>query len=226
MTVARSPSTPVSQTLWVRGGKRIFDLIFSILFLILLSPLILLAIVLIALTSPGPILFRQSRAGRDGKSFELLKLRTMRPNRTPDPSELVPLDHPEITRVGWVLRRFKIDEAPQLLCVIRGDMSLIGPRPTLLDQVEKYDDFRRRRLSLLPGITGLAQVYGNTTMSWDERILYDVAYVRCCSFGLDAFILLRTLGVIVLGEQRMSRKFAQTRYRNCVEPPADYPIGC
>ena len=119
----------------------------------------------------------------------------MRGGRTPDPKELVPLDHPEITSAGRLLRRLKIDELPQLINVLKGEMSLVGPRPTLPDQVAAYDDFRRQRLLARPGITGLAQVNGNATVPWDERILSDIAYVRLCSFTMDLGILLRTVWV-------------------------------
>jgi lipopolysaccharide/colanic/teichoic acid biosynthesis glycosyltransferase len=146
----------------------------------------------------------------------------MRGGRRPDPKELVPLDHPEITAVGRLLRRFKIDELPQLVNVLRGEMSLIGPRPTLPDQAEAYDDFRRQRLLVRPGVTGLAQVNGNTAVPWDERILFDIAYVRRCSLLMDVGILIRTVWVVVAGEQRTTRPFHTTRYTRYVSPPNGY----
>ena len=215
-------STPVSTTLWVRGGKRAFDIVAACLLLILLSPVLLLAAVLVKSTSRGPVLFVQDRAGWRGIVFRLSKFRTMRGDRTPDPKELVPLDHPEITWIGRILRRLKIDELPQLINVLRGEMSIVGPRPTLVDQVEAYDDFRRQRLLLRPGITGLAQVNGNALMSWDERILYDIAYVRRCGLLMDVGILLRTVVVIPLGETRMTRSFESTKYAEYVIAPDDY----
>ncbi|MFQ5495730.1 MAG: sugar transferase [Phycisphaerae bacterium] len=215
---ARSMST----TLWTRGGKRLFDVTVALGLLVALFPLLLLAGVLIKLTSRGRVLFVQPRAGRRGAIFQLPKLRSMRGGRTPDPNELVPLDHPEITPLGWWLRRLKIDELPQLLCVLKGEMSLVGPRPTLPDQVAAYDDFRRQRLLARPGITGLAQVNGSTALSWDERILFDIAYVRRCGFWMDLGILLRTVWVILAGESRTTRRFATTRYARLVTPPPDY----
>lgn len=214
----------VSQTLWARGIKRAADVLLAATIGIATSPVLLLAAILIKLTSPGPLWFRQPRAGQDGRVFTLTKLRTMCADRTPDARELVPLSHPEITGVGWFLRRFKIDELPQLWSVIVGDMSIIGPRPTLVEQVERYDDFRRQRLLLRPGITGLAQVYGNTTVSWDERILYDVAYVRRCSAALDLWVLLRTARVIFWGEARSALPFFDSSFARTVTPPPDYPI--
>jgi lipopolysaccharide/colanic/teichoic acid biosynthesis glycosyltransferase len=212
----------VSPTVWARFGKRAFDLTVSAILLIILSPILLLAALGVKLTSPGPLLFTQDRAGRNGVTFRVFKFRTMRGERKPDPKELVPLDHPEITGVGRFLRRFKIDELPQLLNVLRGEMSLIGPRPTLPDQAEAYDDFRRQRLLVRPGVTGLAQVNGNTAMSWDERILFDIAYVRRCSLLLDLGILMRTVLVVLAGEERTTRPFNSTRYARYVTPPQGY----
>ena len=211
--------TLVSESLWVRALKRPFDHAAALLLIVLLSPVLLLVAVLVKLTSPGPVFFTQDRAGKDARIFRLVKFRTMRGDRTPDPKELVPLHHPDITALGYVLRRFKIDEVPQLFNVLKGDMSLVGPRPTLPDQAAAYDAFRRQRLLVRPGITGLAQVYGNSLMPWDERILYDVAYVRRGGFLLDAWILLRTLLVVLLGERRMTRRFTDSPFARYVDPP-------
>ena len=148
-----APNT--SRTLWARYGKRGFDLLGTTALLIVLSPVLLLAALLVKLTSPGPILFVQERAGLNGAVFRLLKFRTMLGGRRPDAKELVPLSHPDITPVGRLLRRFKVDELPQLVNVLTGEMSLVGPRPTLPDQVAAYDEFRRQRILVRPGITGL-----------------------------------------------------------------------
>ena len=214
----------VSTTLWARGGKRAFDIVAAGTLLILLSPILLVAAALVKLTSRGTLFFSQERGGKNAATFRLVKFRTMQGGRTPDPKELVPLNHPEITRVGRLLRRSKIDELPQLIHVLTGEMSLVGPRPTLPDQVAAYDDFRRQRLLVRPGITGLAQVNGNALMPWDERILYDIAYVRRCSLMMDLGILLRTKWVLIAGEQRTTRPFRSTRYAKYVTPPDDYPI--
>ena len=211
-----------SDTVWARGLKRGFDIVGSLVVAIALSPVLLITILLVKLTSSGPLLFIQERSGVGGEPFRLFKFRTMRGGRTPDPKEIVPLDHPEITWVGRIMRRLKIDELPQLINVLGGTMSLVGPRPTLPDQVAAYDEFRRQRLLVRPGITGLAQVYGNSMASWDERILFDIAYVRRCSFMLDVSILFRTVLVIAVGERRMTRGFAKTRFRSVVAPPAGY----
>jgi len=211
--------TLVSESVWLRALKRPFDLVAALLLVLLLSPVLLLVAVLVKLTSPGPVFFTQDRVGKDARIFRLVKFRTMRGDRMPDPKELVPLHHPDITRLGYVLRRFKIDEVPQLFNVLQGEMSLVGPRPTLPDQAAAYDAFRRQRLRVRPGITGLAQVYGNSLMPWDERILYDIAYVRRGGFLLDAWILLRTLVVVLLGERRMTRRFTDSPFARYVDPP-------
>jgi lipopolysaccharide/colanic/teichoic acid biosynthesis glycosyltransferase len=216
--MAMSGEPTVSRTLWARFGKPVFDPVAATLLLVTLSPVLLLSAALIKLTTRGPLFFVQQRGGQHGQSFRLVKFRTMRADRTPDPAEIVRLDHADITAVGWFLRRLKIDELPQLLNVLAGDMSLVGPRPTLLDQVAAYDGFQRQRLTMRPGITGLAQVYAGAHVSWDERILFDVAYVRRCSLTLDGFILGRTLWVMLFGERLTTRPFHQTRYARFVKP--------
>lgn len=216
MKVIRAQNFP--KSFWTQTGKRTSDLLGAALLLVVLSPIIVLAAAMIKITSRGTLFFVQERAGRDGAIFRLVKFRTMRGGRTPDPKELVPLEHPDITRVGRVLRRLKIDELPQLYNVLRGEMSLVGPRPTLPDQVAAYDGFRRQRLMMRPGVTGLAQVYSSAAAPWDERILYDIAYVRSCGAWLDMAIILRTFLVMILGESRMSRSFASTRFSSLIDP--------
>ncbi len=214
----------LSRTLWARGGNRAFDVVVGVVLIVLTTPIWLAAGALVKSTSKGPVFFSQDRSGKDGVIFRPRKFRTMRGGRLPDAKELVPLDHPEITPVGRWLRRLKIDEMPQLLDVLTGEMSLVGPRPTLPDQVAAYDDFRRQRLLLRPGLSGLAQVHCPASRTWDERILYDVAYVRRCSLLLDMYILLRTVLVIVLGEERTARPFPQTRFAKHVTIPPDFDL--
>lgn len=212
-----------SQSFWAKLGKPCGDAVVGVIALSLCTPLLLLAALFIKVTSPGPVFFRQTRAGRNGRPFHVIKFRTMRAGRTPDPKEIVPLSHPEITPVGRVLRRMKFDELPQLFNVLRGEMSIVGPRPTLLDQVEAYDDFQRQRLLVKPGLTGLAQVYSSAAATWDERILYDVAYVRLCSPLLDFRILFRTILVVLVGESRTSRPFQSTRFARALNSQPDPP---
>ncbi len=215
-------SPPVSTSLWLNGPKRVFDVVGACSLILLLSPVLLGAALVVKLTSRGPLFFMQERGGKDGVVFRPFKFRTMRGGRRPDPKELVPLVHPDITPVGWFLRRYKIDELPQLLNVVTGEMSLVGPRPTLPDQVAAYDAFRRQRLLVRPGLTGLAQVNSNADVSWDERILFDIAYVRRCGLLLDLGIMLRTVLTILLGEKHTTRPFGNTEFASHVTPPEGY----
>ena len=192
--------------------KPLVDVVVGTVLMLLLSPVMLVATVAIRITSPGRALFVQERGGRDGVPFHSFKLRTMRTDHVHNPKELVPLTHAGVTPVGLLLRRLKIDELPQLLNVQRGDMSIVGPRPTIMDQVERYDAFQRRRLEVRPGITGLAQVNGSAATSWDERIRYDVYYVDHITPWLDLAILAKTLLVLALGEDRFARPFDQSPY--------------
>jgi len=161
--------------------------------LLVASPFLALAAVAIRLEDGGPVLYRQSRVGKDGRDFELLKLRTMVVGAERlGAGFAVDEGDPRITRVGRFLRRTSVDELPQFWNVVRGEMSVIGPRPTLRYQVERYDERQRRRLSILPGLTGWAQVNGRATLSWSERIELDVWYVEHRSAFVDLKILLRT----------------------------------
>ena len=161
--------------------------------LALASPVLALAALAVKLEDRGPVLFRQTRVGKDGENFELLKLRTMVVGaESKGAGYAVDKGDSRITRVGRLLRRTSIDELPQLWNVVRGEMSLIGPRPTLRYQVERYDERQRRRLDVLPGITGWAQIHGRASLSWDERIELDVWYVDHRSPLTDVLILLRT----------------------------------
>jgi sugar transferase EpsL len=192
------------------AAKRVIDLIVSATILLILSPFLLFVAAAIKILDPGPLLFSQIRGGWHGDPFRVYKFRTMRADRTPDPKELVPLDHPEITALGKLLRRTKIDEWPQLLNVLRGDMSLIGPRPTLLDQIEAYDEFQRWRLAVRPGCTGLAQIHGGASIEWPERIRYDVYYVARASLRIDLWVILVTPWTILRGEHRIATPFAES----------------
>jgi len=161
--------------------------------LALTSPLLAAAAVAIKLDDGGPVLFRQTRVGKDGRDFELLKLRSMSVGAEHlGAGYAVDRGDSRITRVGRFLRRTSIDELPQLWNVIRGEMSVIGPRPTLRYQVDRYSERQRRRLEARPGLTGWAQVKGRATLSWDDRIELDVWYVEHRSPLVDLKILLRT----------------------------------
>ena len=177
--------------------KRAMDLAIACLAAIVVLPLMAIIAIVIRLDSPGPALLRQTRVGRHGEDFELFKFRTMVVGaHTMGAGWLVAERDPRITRVGHFLRRWSLDELPQLFNVLRGDMSIIGPRPTLRYQVEQYTDFQRRRLEVRPGITGWAQVQGRNDLPWPQRIELDVHYVDHRSLRLDLEILRRTVRVL------------------------------
>jgi undecaprenyl phosphate N,N'-diacetylbacillosamine 1-phosphate transferase len=187
--------------MYERWGKRCVDVAVASVVFVLVLPLFPAMSVAIRLTSPGPILFRQERLGRGGVTFELLKFRTMTHVKQPRPSEgEILAGNPDVTGVGRLLRRSKLDELPQLVNVLRGDMSLVGPRPAMPGQLEKYDDRSVRRLEVRPGLTGLAQVSGNIYLDWSERWKWDTHYVDNLGFLLDCKILARTLLVVIAGD--------------------------
>jgi lipopolysaccharide/colanic/teichoic acid biosynthesis glycosyltransferase len=180
------------------AAKRALDVFGASVGLTLGAPALAAAAVAIRLDDRGPVLFRQERVGRDGQIFDVLKLRTMIVDaHTQGAGFAVDKGDSRITRIGTFLRRTSIDEIPQLWNVLRGEMSLVGPRPTLAYQVEQYTDHQRRRLTVPPGLTGWAQVNGRASLSWPERIELDVWYVEHRSFALDLRILARTVGVLL-----------------------------
>jgi lipopolysaccharide/colanic/teichoic acid biosynthesis glycosyltransferase len=180
---------------------RAVDILIATLALIVLSPLLLAAAIAIKLGSRGPVFYRQHRVGLGGAEFELLKLRTM--VRGSDPvgvGTVVGRDDPRVTRAGRFLRRSSLDEIPNLVNVLRGEMAIVGPRPTIPAQVDDYTPRQNRRHEVLPGITGWAQVQGRAGIPWEERIELDVEYVERRSAALDAGILARTVWLVITGQ--------------------------
>jgi len=179
---------------------RIFDIAIALLALAVLAPLLAIAAVAIRLGSRGPVLYRQRRVGRGGAEFELLKLRTMVLGSDPiGVGTVVTRDDPRVTGAGRVLRRTSLDELPNLVNVLRGEMAIVGPRPTIPAQVDDYTARRRRRHEVRPGITGWAQVQGRAGIPWEERIELDLEYVDRRSAWLDLRILLKTAWLLVTG---------------------------
>ena len=173
--------------------NRALDVAGASVALTLASPVLAVAALAIKLEDRGPVLYRQRRVGKDGSEFELVKLRTMVPGAEKHGAGFaVNRGDPRITRMGRLLRRLSLDELPQLWNVVRGEMSLIGPRPTLQYQVDQYTPRQRRRLEVKPGITGWAQIHGRASLPWEERIELDVWYVENRSPRVDLKILLRT----------------------------------
>jgi lipopolysaccharide/colanic/teichoic acid biosynthesis glycosyltransferase len=180
--------------------SRAIDVLIASVVLALTSPFLGVAILAIRLETPGPAIYRQRRIGRDGRPFELYKLRTMVLGADPvGIGTAVTSDDPRVTRVGAVLRRLSLDEVPNLVNVLRGEMAIVGPRPTIEAQVERYTPRQRRRLDVKPGITGWAQVNGRASLPWEERIELDVWYVEHRSPWLDLRILARTTRLLLTG---------------------------
>ncbi|HSE10588.1 MAG TPA: sugar transferase [Nocardioidaceae bacterium] len=192
------------------GGmsKRLFDVVGSLLGIIAISPLLLAVALLVKLEDGGPVLFRQTRIGRDGIEFGMMKFRSMVPDAEERLEDIRHLnesdgvlfkvkDDPRITRIGRFLRRYSIDELPQLFNVLKGDMSLVGPRPPLRDEVDAYEKDVRRRLLVRPGMTGLWQVSGRSSLSWSEAVRLDLYYVDNWSMLTDAAIIAKTVKAVV-----------------------------
>lgn len=177
--------------------KRTIDITFASLGLLILLPLFVALGIAIKLDSSGSVFFRQSRAGKSGKVFSIYKFRTMVNNaQKMGEGVFVKENDTRITRLGKFLRRSSLDELPQLINVVKGEMSLVGPRPTLPYQIENYTEYQKKRLLLRPGITGWAQVNGRNNLSWPEKIEYDVWYVSNISIFLDIKIMFKTMGVL------------------------------
>jgi exopolysaccharide biosynthesis polyprenyl glycosylphosphotransferase len=190
--------------------KGLFDRVMALTALLLLSPLLLAFALAIRLHDQGPALFTQTRVGKDGRVFRIYKFRTMVVDAEARLAELQARNEhdgvlfkmrrdPRITAIGVYLRKYSIDELPQLLNVVRGEMSLVGPRPALPDETARYADHVRRRLVVKPGLTGMWQVNGRSDLSWEDSVRLDLRYVENWSFALDLQILWKTIAVILNG---------------------------
>jgi len=186
--------------------KRLFDTAISFTVLTLLAPLLALVVLAIKLEDGGPVFYIQERVGKAGRLFRCYKFRTMihEAREKSIAEHLIQRDDPRITWVGAFIRDFAIDEVPQLINVLRGDMSLVGPRPTLPYQVERYDARQRRRLEVRPGMTGWAWINGRRTLTWPERIELDIWYVEHRSFWLDLWILIKSF-LILIGRKGLAK---------------------
>ena len=190
--------------------SRVLDVVLGAALLAITSPLLALAALAIRLESGGPVVYRQLRVGKDGEPFQLWKLRTMVPGAEAMGAGIYVLEgDTRITRVGRLLRRFSLDELPNLVNVLRGEMAVVGPRPTVQEQVDRYTDRQRRRLEVKPGITGWAQINGRTSLPWPERIELDVWYVEHRSLRLDLRIMARTARMLATGQGLYSEDLKQ-----------------
>ena len=190
------------------SGKRVFDVLASVIGLVAISPVLLITAVAVYVTDRGPVLFRQTRVGRDGRTFTMLKFRSMvldaesrlkelQGGNTTNTVMFKLKKDPRVTRVGGLIRRYSIDELPQLINIIKGDMSLIGPRPPLPREVERYSEEEMRRLRVRPGLTGLWQVSGRSNLSWEETVRLDLYYIDNWSLLQDLAILARTIHAVL-----------------------------
>lgn len=196
----------------VRSGylfvKRVIDVIGALVLLLLLSPVFLIIVICIKLDSKGTIIFRQKRLGLGGRAFVFYKFRSMCVDAEKSKTKILHLNEvsgpifkirndPRITRVGKFMRRYSLDELPQLFNVLKGDMSFVGPRPPLPDEVEQYEEWQLRRLSVIPGITCLWQISGRSKLSFDEWVKLDLQYIDSRSIWLDIIILLKTIPAVI-----------------------------
>lgn len=175
--------------------KRLFDFLAAFIGLLIISPLFLVLVICLFILNNGKPFFYQARTGKNGRIFTIIKFKTMN-DKTDDNGELLPALE-RVTKVGNLCRKFSLDELPQLINIIKGDMSLIGPRPLLPQYLQYYNVRQNRRHEVLPGITGWAQVNGRNTISWEQKFEYDVYYVEHQSFGLDFKILLKTIDKVI-----------------------------
>ena len=182
--------------------KRIVDFFIALISLILLLPLFLIIAILIKIDSRGPVFFRYERIGKNGKPFYPYKFRTMAQGAIDKGlGYTVAKNDERITKLGKFLRKWGIDEFPQLINILMGEMSLVGPRPTLRYQVESYNDFEKKRLLVLPGLAGWALIHGRNSLSWEERIKYDVWYIEHWSLWLDIKIIFKTFYLIFIKQE-------------------------
>jgi lipopolysaccharide/colanic/teichoic acid biosynthesis glycosyltransferase len=189
---------------------RPLDIALALVLLVVTAPLLGLAALAIKLESRGPVFYRQRRVGKGGRPFELVKLRTMVPGAETMGAGIYVLEgDARITRTGRLLRRFSLDELPNLINVVRGELAIVGPRPTVQEQVDRYTERQRRRLEVKPGITGWAQINGRTSLPWPERIELDVWYVEHRSLRLDLRILARTARMLATGHGLYSEELKQ-----------------
>ena len=180
--------------------KRIFDIISTIILLTFIFPFIIIIIILLFLLSGRPIFFKQKRLGKDGEIFEIIKFRTMSVENNNEKDVFVKGNDSRITRIGKVLRMLSLDELPQLFNVLKGDMSIIGPRPPLTfypKEYSEYSEFEKKRFFIKPGLTGIAQINGRNALSWDEKFLFDRFYIEHMNVNFDIIILLRSIAFVM-----------------------------
>jgi len=190
--------------------KRGFDILISLLAAVVLSLPLAVIVIAIRLGSKGPAIFRQERAGENGRPFTFYKFRAMRADVDPFGPSPKSCEDPRLTKVGKFLREYSLDELPQLFNVLKGDMSIVGPRPLYLSQIAEWDERQKKRLQVSPGLTGLAQIQGRAELTREEKLELDVKYVETANFWLDCKIVLATLTAVLRRKSIYEKRYSQT----------------
>jgi lipopolysaccharide/colanic/teichoic acid biosynthesis glycosyltransferase len=193
-------------------AKRILDACISLLVLILVLPAFAVISIAVRITSKGSVIFKQERAGKEGKPFTFYKFRTMRIDTDPFGSSPKSGDDPRLTRMGRFLREYSLDELPQLFNVLKGDMSIVGPRPLYLSQTAEWDERQKKRLLVKPGLTGLAQISGRGGLTREEKLELDVKYVETAGFLTDIKIIIVTLGRVFHRKNVYEKRYSQAEF--------------
>ncbi|MHC4723742.1 MAG: sugar transferase [Planctomycetota bacterium] len=192
--------------------KRFLDILISFLAMIILSPVFLIIILIIKITDKGPSIFSQERAGKDGEAFIFYKFRTMKMDVDPFGPSPKSGEDPRLTKIGKFLREYSLDELPQLFNVLKGDMSIVGPRPLYIAQIQEWDERQKKRLLVKPGLTGLAQISGRGELTREEKLEFDVQYVESRNFWLDLKIVLKTISQIFTSKNIYEKKYSKTEH--------------
>jgi undecaprenyl phosphate N,N'-diacetylbacillosamine 1-phosphate transferase len=193
-------------------SKRLLDFLISLLAILLLSPVMLILIVVIKLSSKGPAVFRQERAGKNGKPFIFYKFRTMKKDADPYGPSPKSYKDQRLTKIGKLLREYSLDELPQLFNILTGDMSIVGPRPLYISQISEWDETQKKRLNVKPGLTGLAQISGRGRLTREQKLELDVKYVETACFLQDVKITLKTLASIFDKKGIYEKRYSRNEY--------------
>jgi lipopolysaccharide/colanic/teichoic acid biosynthesis glycosyltransferase len=192
--------------------KRLIDLILVIPAVIILLPVFVVMAIAIKLSSRGPVIFAQERAGKDGKPFTFYKFRTMKPDVEPFGPSPKSSNDKRLTKIAVLLREYSLDELPQLLNILKGDMSIVGPRPLYISQIAEWDQRQKKRLAVKPGLTGLAQISGRGGITREEKLELDVKYVETAGFWLDLKIIMATVVQVFSKKDIYEKKYSKTEY--------------
>ena len=190
--------------------KRLFDIVLSLLVVVILLPVFVITVIAIRLTGKGSAIFKQQRAGKDGKAFIFYKFRTMKVNVDPFGPSPKSGEDPRLTKVGRFLREYSLDELPQLFNILKGDMSIVGPRPLYISQMAEWNERQKKRLLVKPGLTGLAQIHGRGELIREEKLEFDVKYVETAGFLADVKIILATIAQLFRRKGIYEKRYSQT----------------